>query len=307
MSGLPDQLKRVPVSSVRWAKLVLAACSATYLASAQAGPITISSTQSGFHSLWSNTSSTNRFSDFVLQDSSSSIAQFEKFDSSLGTLLSAELTLTSTTSHPTKTLFLPDVSGLPIQLPLGAIAQDTERSLQGAFGLWAYYDAQVSYRSDYRLIVDPLNSNLFTALAAEAAFGNCTHVEDLFLDIGNQNPYCLTGNNGSPLGDYSYTWGPLSGADLVQFIGNDSLLFRTRMTGDAFGHCDDDDVGDYCRLNLAMNWGWDLSLSYTYEPGAPDPGGDGDPIAIPEPGPIGILSIALFGVVATRRRRGVTS
>jgi hypothetical protein len=91
------------------------------------------------------------------------------------------------------------------------------------------------------------------------------------------------------------------------------LQFNTRMTGDAYGHCDDDDVGDYCRVNLAMNWIWDLSLSYTYEPTVTDPGeggggdgGNGNPVPVPEPGSVGMLSIALFGLVATRRRRRVT-
>jgi hypothetical protein len=290
---------------MRWTKIALAVCCVAYLGDAQAVPVTLVDSQSGLHSLWSNSASTNRYSDFVLQDSRSSIVQFAKFDSSLGTLLSAELTLTSVTSHPTRTLFLPEVSGLPVELPFGALAQDTERTLQGTLGLWAYYDARVSYRADYRLTVDPLNSSLFAPVAAEAAFGSCARSEDLFLDIGSQNPHCLAGNNGSPLGDFSYTWGPLSGADLAQFIGNDLLRFDTRMTGDAFGHCDDDDVGDYCRLNLAMNWDWDLSLSYTYEPGVPDTGGGGDPLPVPEPGTLGMLSIALFGLAATRRRRGV--
>jgi hypothetical protein len=292
---------------MRWIKIALAACCVTYLVDAQAVPVTLSESRSGLHSLWSNSASTDRYSDFVLQDSRSSIVQFAKFDSSLGTLLSAELTLTSATSHPTRTIFLPEVSGLPMELPLGALAQDTERTLQGTLGLWAYYDARVSYRADYRLTVDPLNSGLFAPMAAEAAFGSCARSEDLFLDIGDQNPHCLAGNNGSPLGDFSYTWGPLSGADLAQFIGNDLLRFDTRMTGDAFGHCDDDDVGDYCRLNLAMNWNWGLSLSYTYEPGVPGTGGGGDPLPVPEPGTVGMLSIALFGLAATRRRRGRVS
>jgi hypothetical protein len=286
---------------MRWIKIALAACCVTHLVDAQAVPVTISDSQSGQHSLWSNSASTDRYSDFVLQDSRSSIVQFAKFDSSLGTLLSAELTLTSVTSHPTRAIFLPDVSNFLIELPLGALAQDTERSLQGTLGLWAYYDARVSYRADYRLTVDPLNSSLFAPMAAEAAFGSCARSEDLFLDIGDQNPHCVAGNNGSPLGDFSYTWGPLSGADLAQFIGTDLLRFDTRMTGDAFGHCDDDDVGDYCRLNLAMNWNWDLSLSYTYEPGVPDTGGE--PLPVPEPGTVGMLSLALFGLAATRRRR----
>lgn len=291
---------------MRWIKIALAAYCVTYLVDASAIPVTISYSQSGSHSIWSNSASTNRFSDFVTQDSRSSIAQFAKFDNSLGTLLSAELTLTSATSHPTRTLFLPEVSGLPVELPLGALAQDTERDLHGTLDLWAYYDARVSYRADYRLTVDPQNTNLFAPIAAEAAFGSCARAEDLFLDIGNQNPYCMAGNNGSPLGDYSYSWGPLSGADLTQFIGSDLLLFDTRMVGDAFGHCDDD-VGDYCRVNLAMDWVWDLALSYIYEPTVPDPGdgngGGGDPVSVPEPGTLGMLSLSLMGLLAARRRR----
>jgi hypothetical protein len=294
------------VSNMRWMTMALAAYCVTNLIDAQAVPITISDSESGAHSVWSNSASTNRYSDFVIQDSRSSIVQFAKFDSSLGTLLSAELTLNSTASHPSRTVFLPEVSGLPIELPLGAIAQDTERELHGPLNLWAYYDARVSYRADYRLTVDPLNSNLFTLVAAEAAFGSCAQSEDLIFDIGNTNPYCTAGNNGSPLADFNYTWGPLSGADLAQFIGNDLLQFDTRMTGDAYGHCDDD-VGDYCRVNLAMNWNWDLSLSYTYEPGVPDTGGEngggGDPVPVSEPGTVGMLSLALFGLVARRRRR----
>ena len=125
------------VSSMRWIRIALAASCATYVVDAGAVPITFSDSRSGLHSLWSNSASTNRYSDFVIQDSRSSIVQFAKFDNSLGTLLSAELTLTSATSHPTRTLFLPEVSGLPIQLPFGALAQDTERDLHGPFNLWA--------------------------------------------------------------------------------------------------------------------------------------------------------------------------
>jgi hypothetical protein len=240
-----------------------------------------------------------------LQGSQNSVSQFAKFDSSLGTLLGAQLTLTSSTSHPSRTLSLPDVSGLPTVLALGALAQDTERDLHGPLNLWAYYDARVSYRADYRLSVDALNTDLNTALAAEAAFGSCSQVEDLFGDIGNTNPHCIAGNNGSPLGDFNYTWGPLSGSSLAQFIGNDFLRFDVRMLGDAYGHCDDD-VGDYCRVQLAMTWDWDLALSYIYEPLVPGPGpGPGDPTAIPEPGTLGLLSIALFGFAAVRRKAGM--
>ncbi len=291
---------------MRWIKIALAACCVTFLVDARAVPITISAAESGLLSAGA-TASTNRYSDFLVQDWQSQVVQFAKFDNSLGTLLSAELTLTSATYHPTETLFLPEVSGLPIELPFGAIAQDTERELHGPFNLWAYYDARVSYRADYRLTVDPLNSNLFAPVAAEAAFGSCARSEDLFGDIGNQNPYCLASNDGSPLGDFSYSWGALSGADLAQFIGNDLLLFDTRIDSDIFGYCDDDDIGDYCRVNLVMNWDWALSLSYTYEPTVPDPGGGngggGDPVPVPEPGTLGMLSIALFGLAATRRRR----
>jgi hypothetical protein len=95
----------------------------------------------------------------------------------------------------------------------------------------------------------------------------------------------------------------LSGAALAQFIGDDLLRFDTRMTGDAYGHCDDDDVGDYCRLNLAMNWTWDLSLSYTYEPDVPDNGGGGDPVAVAEPKTLALFGLVLLGLAATRRRK----
>jgi hypothetical protein len=296
---------------MQWTKIALAACCIASAIDAGAVPITVSQSSAGASSVWSNSASVDRYSDFVMQDSASATTQFAKFDSSLGTLLSAELTLTSQTSHPTRSLFLPEVSGLPIDLQLGALAQDTERSLDNLF---AYYDARVSYRADYRLTIDPLNSNLYAPIAAEAAFGSCARSEDLFLDIGNQNPYCVAGNNGSPLGDFTYNWGALSGADLAQFIGSDLLLFDTRMTGDAFGHCDDDDVGDYCRVNLAMNWSWNLSLAYVYEPAVPDTGGGdggggdgggGDPVPVPEPGTAGLLSVALLGLVARRRRRRV--
>jgi len=276
--------------TIRVEKIALAVLSMLPLVDAKAVPITNTTSFGGSHSVFGSSANTDRYSDFTLQDSRSSIAQFARFDSSLGTLLGVELTLSSSTAHPTRSLYLPDVSGLPVELPLGAIAQDTERDLHGFLNLWAYYDAQVSYRADYRLIVDPLNTDLFSSIAAEAAFGSCSRTEDLFGDIGNQNPTCTAGNNGSPLGDYSYSWGPLSGSALTQFIGNDFLRFDTRMTGDAFGHCDDD-VGDYCRVNFGMVWDWDLSLSYTYEPSVPgtDPGngggggGGGDPVPVPEP------------------------
>jgi hypothetical protein len=164
------------------------------------------------------------------------------------------------------------------------------------------------------LTIDSLNTDLFAPVGAEAAFGSCAHSEDLFLDIGDQNPHCVAGNDGSPLGIFNYTWN-VAGDSLAQFIGDDSLLFDARMTGDAFGHCDDDDVGDYCRLQLAMNWHWYLGLTYTFEtavidPESPDPGPGGPgnpPTSVPEPGSLGLMSIALFGLVARIRRRGMTS
>jgi hypothetical protein len=124
------------------------------------------------------------------------------------------------------------------------------------------------------------------------------------LDIGDTDPYCKVGNNGSPLGDYNYTWGPLSGSALAQFIGSDFLDFNMSMAGDAFVHCDDD-VGDYCRVNMEMIWDWDLALSYTYEPGVPetDPGNGGGPTPVPEPATLGLMAGALLCLGSTRRRR----
>jgi hypothetical protein len=287
-----------------YTQMALAVVGLLHLVDATAVPVTDTTSMFGAHSVFGGSANTNRHSDFVLQDSRSSLVQFARFDSTRGTLLGVDLTLTASTSHPTALLSLPDVSGLPVELPLGAIAQDTERDLHGPFNLWAYYDAEVSYRADYRLIVDPLNTDLFSAIAAEAAFGSCSRTEDLFGDIGNQNPHCTAGNTGSPLGDYSYSWGPLSGTSLAQFIGSDSLLFDTRMTGDVFGHCDDD-IGDYCRGNFAMNWGWNLSLSYTYEPAVP--GGGVDPVPVPEPATFGLLAGALLALRVTRRRRAENS
>jgi hypothetical protein len=284
---------------MRSIRIVLAAYCATYLAEAGAVPITVSDSRNVVLGVWNDSTAANRYSDFVLHDSESLVVQFAKFDSSLGTLLNAQLLLTSTTSHPTKRLSLPEVSGLPVDLAFGAIAQDTERSLHSLF---AFYDAAVSYRADYRLTIDPLNTDLFAPVAAEAAFGSCAKTEDLFLDIGNQNPHCTAGNNGSPLGSFSYSWGPLSGAALAQFIGADMLRFQSQIDGDAFGHCDDDDVGDYCRVNLAMDWNFNLSLAYTYEPGVAGPGPGTDPTPVPEPGTLGLMSIAFFGLAATRRR-----
>ena len=312
------ELTNTGASKTPWIRLALAAYCVTHVVEAGAVPITMTASQSGAHSLFGNSANDNRYSDFTLQDSRSSVAQFTMFDSSLGTLLSAELTLNSSTSHPIRSIFLPELSGLPVQLGLGAIAQDTERSLHGPFNLFAYYDARVSYRADYRLIVDALNTNSFSAIAAEAAFGSCAQTEDLFGDIGNTNPSCRAGNNGSPLGDFGFSWGPLSGSALSQFIGNDLLRFNTRMTGDAYGHCDDDDVGDYCRVNLAMNWNWGLTLSYLYEPFVPetDPGtgggnggGGGNPVPVPEPVPstLMLMGIALLVLRAVFRRRMIVS
>ena len=285
-------------------RLALLAYCATHGVVAHAIPVSVTSHDLGSNVVFYLSPDGARHSDFTLHDTNSSQAQFAKFDSSLGTLLSAELTLSSSTLHPTLSRFLPDVSGLPTSLPFGALAQDTERELHNLF---AYYDASVSYRADYRLTMDALNTDLFSATAAEAAFGSCLHEEDLFLDIGDTNPYCRAGNNGSPLGDYEYSWGALTGTALSQFIGNDSLLFNANMVGDAFGHCDDD-VGDYCILNFAMVWNWDLALTYTYEPGVGDGGGgSGDPVSVPEPASLSLMGLGILGLAATRRRRAVSA
>jgi hypothetical protein len=294
-------------SNRRVIQIALAALGVLHLVDAQATPITNTTVVSDGLTVFRNSANTDHRSDFDLFDNRNTFARFAKFDSSLGTLLGVELTLTSATFHPETVLSLPDLSGLPVELPFGAIAQDTERDLHG---LYAYYDAQVAYRADYRLTVDPVNTDLFSAVAVEAAFGSCSHTEDLFLDIGDTDPYCKVGNNGSPLGDYSYTWGPLSDSALAQFIGSDPLDFNMSMAGDAFVHCDDD-FGDYCRVNLEMIWDWDLALSYTYEPGVPgtDPGtgggGGGAPVSVPEPATLGMAAAGLLALCATRRRRSV--
>lgn len=292
-------------SGLRWA--LLAYC-ATQGVVAHAIPVSVTSHDLGSNVVFYLSADRVLHSDFTFHDSNSALAQFAKFDSSLGTLLSAELTLDSSTLHPTLTRFLPDVSGVPTSLPLGVLAQDTERDLHNLF---AYYDASVSYRADYRLTVDALNTGLFSVTAAEGAFGSCLHEEDLFLDIGNTNPYCRAGNNGSPLGDYDYSWGVLTGTDLAQFIGNDPLQFNANMVGDAFGHCDDD-VGDYCIANFAMVWNWDLALTYTYEPLVGDGGGGGgggggtdDPVSVPEPASLSLMGLGMLALAAARRRRAV--
>src|SRR5689334_22031579 len=153
-------------SGLRWALL---ACCATHGVVAHAIPVSVTSHDLGSNVVFYFSPDRVLHSDFTFHDSNTALAQFAKFDSSLGTLLSAELTLDSSTLHPTLSRFLPDVSGQQTQLPLGVLAQDTERDLHNLF---AYYDASVSYRADYRLTVDALNTGLFSVTAAEGAFGS---------------------------------------------------------------------------------------------------------------------------------------
>lgn len=295
---------------MRAIKIGLAGFCALFMVDAGAVPITISYDESHVLSLWGTSEQVNRYSYFSDQDSRSSTVSFSQFDSSLGTLLNVELTLSSATRHPSRLVLDEDVTVVPTNFPFGAFAQDTERELHG-FNLYAYYDARVAYRADYRLTVDPLAPGLFAPLAAEAAIGSCAHTEDLLGDIGDTEPYCFAGNNGSPLGVFNYDWGLFYGSDLAQFIGNGLLPFAVRMDGDMYGYCDDDDVGDYCRVNLAMYWDWDLRLAYTYEPGVPDTGGGtggggGDPVSVPEPATYTIV-LAGLGLMAFARRRKVVA
>jgi hypothetical protein len=277
--------------------------------SAQAVPVTYTQSAGAGMGVWTDSHLTNRYGDFTDSLNESVGVVIPGFDTSLGTLQSVQISMIGAVSHSPVSVYLPEVSGLPIELPFGALAQDTERSLQGFGGLWAYYDAQVSYRADYLFAVDPQISGLFTPIAAEAAFGSCASTADLFLDIGDRNPHCIAGNQGLPLASYNYDWGTVSGAALDAFLNPAGVRFNMNLTGDVYGHCDNDDVGDYCRLNLATNWEAMFNLTYLYDDGT-DPGGGGgggngdpDPVSVPEPGPLGLLAAGILGAFALRRRR----
>jgi hypothetical protein len=291
---------------MRKAKFAMAAFTVAFVADASAIPVTSTSSVSGELGIWGNSASSLRSGNFSGSDSNFSTAFLPRFDSSAGTLLSAHLTLSAVTSHPSRLMLLPEI-GIQQTLQLGGRAQDTERTLHGPLNLFAYYDARMSYRADYQLQVDPLNTSLFAPTALEAAFGSCVHEEDLLFDIGDTEPYCTTGNNGSPLGAYSFDWGTFTGSQLAPFIGTSPLSFQMRMDGDMFGYCDDDDVGDYCRVHLEMEWDWNLSLSYVYEPGRPG-GGDPDPDPNPNPVPVtepltgAALAAGLAAALLLRRR-----
>lgn len=299
----------------RWMPILVAVSCAVCTLDAQAIPITTTSTRIGSQSIWMNSVDTERSGDFVIVDNSSRNLAFAKFDSTLGTLLNVELKLTSTIAHPTQSFYSPYVPYIPgpsgsIGRPFGAWALDSAWELHGFLDLWALYDASVAYRADFRMRVDALNANLFTATANEAAFGSCSIVEDLFLDIGNTDPHCFAGNNGAPLDSFNYSWGPVTGADLAQFIGNDALLLQTSLLGNAYGSCDND-VGDVCRLLFATQWLWDLQLSYTYEPttdggdggdGGDSGGGDGT-VDVAEPAGLGVFALACFAFAGVRRLR----
>lgn len=294
---------------MRWLPLGSAVFGMAAAVTAQAVPVTFSQEFSVSMGSWNNSHEVNRYGNF--SDSVNDSLQFNipGFDTSRGTLQSVQLSMNGAVSHSPVSVYLPEISGLPIELPFGAVAQDTERTLQGTGGLWAYYDARVAFSANYQFAVDPLIDGLFTPIAFEAARGSCVQTADLFLDLGDQNPHCTAGNEGLPLTSYTYDWGMISGTALDAFL-NPFVGFNLNLAGEVFGYCDDDDVGDYCRVNLATDWQTRLNLTYTYDDGT-DPGGGGgngdpdpDPTPVPEPGALGMLSAGALIAFALRRRRG---
>ena len=89
---------------------------------------------------------------------------------------------------------------------------------------------------------------------------------------------------------------PLSSFSLAAFAGADPLNLFTSMTSSFSGNCDGGDIGDVCDFAARINWTGTVGVTYTYGTGG------GDPVDVPEPRTIFLMTMGMALLFILRRR-----
>lgn len=225
---------------------------------------------------------------FGLRDVDFAFLQLPRFAGAPASLLGVELSLFSV------------VDGDWRYMPYGEIGYAWDYDSEGPiFGsVFSHNDTSISVQAFYEATLKPFSPDLFPALYAASARGNCSGSADGGI-LGGVAIECPAEQTGLVPPLFRHEWGLFEGAATTPFLGTSPLEFYALLEGEHWGHCDNDDDGDHCLALTSLAWEGVVSVTYIVQSLSIQ----GPPGSVPAPATALLLLGGLAGLGAMRGAR----